>query len=259
MTTMKHTWFAAVLTFLIGCGGCAWANAQSSAAAPPKGESTKATTNLIDAANQYKSSSKELLSIQAADVNKAAAKLDELRTLVSEGLVARAELEAGEQQLAGLREQLLATQKEIAASDSRIKQIQAEGELARAEAASPAKSPVKLVLKSYPALGVGSTILRSSGVAGWSMGNLSAVQTFFSNTFGHALPTSAVGQSATHNRLGYDHRNAIDVALHPDSAEGKTLINFLQSQGIPFLAFRAAIPGVATGPHIHIGNPSHRL
>jgi hypothetical protein len=73
------------------------------------------------------------------------------------------------------------------------------------------------------------------------------------------LPTSAVGQSVTHNQLGYDHRNAVDVALHPDSSEGKALISYLQNQGIPFLAFRAAIPGVATGPHIHIGSPSRRL
>jgi len=58
--------------------------------------------------------------------------------------------------------------------------------------------------------------------------------------------------------LGYDHRNAVDVALHPDSAEGKALINHLQNQGIPFLAFLSAVPGVATGPHLHIGNPSHR-
>ena len=36
------------------------------------------------------------------------------------------------------------------------------------------------------------------------------------------------------------------------------LISYLQSHGIPFSAFRTAIPGVATGPHIHIGMPSHR-
>ena len=29
--------------------------------------------------------------------------------------------------------------------------------------------------------------------------------------------------------------------------------------GIPFLAFRGAVPGKATGPHIHIGFPSHRF
>ena len=27
---------------------------------------------------------------------------------------------------------------------------------------------------------------------------------------------------------------------------------------VAFLAFRGAIPGTATGPHIHIGRPSHR-
>src|SRR6266446_6948651 len=48
------------------------------------------------------------------------------------------------------------------------------------------------------------------------------------------------------------------VSLHPDGAEGQALLNFLRSNGIPFLAFRAAIPGTATGPHIHIGRPSHR-
>jgi hypothetical protein len=256
---MKHTWFAVVLMLFFGCG---LANAQSASTvpiqSPEKNEGAKSTTTLIGATNQYKASSKELLSIQEAEVNQAAAKLDELRPLVSEGLVARAELEAGEQQLAGLREQLVATQKQIAASDSRIAEIQAQQELARAEAAMP-RSTVKLVSKSYPSLGVGATILRSNGVAAWSIGSLAAVQSFFSNAFGHALPTSAIGQSATHNHLGYDHRNAVDVALHPDSAEGKTLISYLQTQGIPFLAFRAAIPGVATGPHIHIGSPSHRL
>jgi len=35
-------------------------------------------------------------------------------------------------------------------------------------------------------------------------------------------------------------------------------LNFLQRNAIPFLAFRGAIPGTATGPHIHIGRPSHR-
>jgi hypothetical protein len=252
MRTLRHTWLFAVLTLFIGCG---LANAQATAAAPTPGEAAK-PTNLIDATNQYKAHSKELLNIQEGEVTKATAKLEELRKLVSDGLVARAELESAEKQLAGLREQLLATQKQIAASDSKVAEIQAQQE--RAQAAMPAKSLIKRVSKSYPTLG-GSTIIRSSGVTSWSSSGLAVVQSFFSKTFGHALPTSAIGQSATHNRLGYDHRNAIDVGLHPDSVEGRTLISYLQEQGIPFLAFRAAIPGVATGPHIHIGSPSHRL
>jgi len=50
----------------------------------------------------------------------------------------------------------------------------------------------------------------------------------------------------------------MDVSLHPDGAEGRALIDFMRRNGIPFSAFRGAIPGVATGPHIHIGRPSSR-
>ena len=59
--------------------------------------------------------------------------------------------------------------------------------------------------------------------------------------------------------MGFDHRNAIDVALHPDSPEGRALIKHLRGSGIPFVAFKNAVPGSATGPHIHIGKPSVRI
>jgi hypothetical protein len=49
------------------------------------------------------------------------------------------------------------------------------------------------------------------------------------------------------------------VALHPDSAEGRALMDYLRRRGIPFLAFRGARAGVATGAHIHVGEPSERL
>jgi hypothetical protein len=239
---------------------CSLANAQSGVAKTQNEASqtsTKASATLIEAAQQYKTSSRELLSIRENEISKATAKLDELRTLVDEGLVAKAELETSQQSLATLRAQLEATQKQIADSDRLIAEIQRKEELAKTQAAVPA--PFKQVSKQYGTFSTTPTMLRYNGGAAWSIGNLSGIQSFFAATFGHALPTSAVGQSATHNQLGYDHRNAVDVALHPDSAEGKTLINYLKSQGIPFLAFRGAIPGVATGPHIHIGSPSHRL
>jgi hypothetical protein len=51
----------------------------------------------------------------------------------------------------------------------------------------------------------------------------------------------------------------MDVAVHPDSAEGAALMSYLRSQGIPFIAFRQAVAGSATGAHIHIGYPSHRI
>ena len=92
----------------------------------------------------------------------------------------------------------------------------------------------------------------------WSLADAKKVENFFFTKFGRPLPTSAFGQSEIHDRWGLDHRQGMDVGLHPDSQEGIALINFLRAERIPFLIFRHAIPGVATGPHIHIGRPSHR-
>ena len=93
----------------------------------------------------------------------------------------------------------------------------------------------------------------------WTIADASRVNAFFLTKFGRPLPMSAVGQSDLHDRWGWDHRQGIDVGLHPDSPEGSALVRFLRTEGIPFLVFRTAIPGIATGPHIHIGNPSHRI
>jgi len=242
------------MALLLGLIGCGLANGQTLSSKTSNVVSSS-SGELIEATNEYKASSKELHNIQETEVSKAAAKLEELRTLVSEGLVAKAELEAEEQKLVALRGQLQATQKQIADSDARVAEIKAEQELAKKQATAP----VKLIAKQYGTLSTTAMMLRYNGPMAWSLGSLNAIQDFFSSKFGHSLPTSAVGQSATHNRLGFDHRNAVDIALHPDSTEGRALINYLQGQGIPFLAFRGAIPGVATGPHIHIGSPSHRL
>jgi len=44
----------------------------------------------------------------------------------------------------------------------------------------------------------------------------------------------------------------------PYSLLCRALIEFLRAESIPFLIFRGPVPGVATGPHIHIGNRSSR-
>jgi len=92
----------------------------------------------------------------------------------------------------------------------------------------------------------------------WSLADSRKVENFFFTKFSRPLPTSAFGQSDIHDRWGLDHRQGMDVGLHPDSSEGIALVDFLRAENIPFLVFRHAIPDVATGPHIHIGFPSHR-
>jgi hypothetical protein len=98
-----------------------------------------------------------------------------------------------------------------------------------------------------------------AGSGRWKISDSTRVEDFFTSRFKRPLPLTAFGQSELHNRWGLDHRNSMDVGLHPDSVEGKALIKFLISEQIPFLAFRTSVPGVATGPHIHVGNGSHRM
>ena len=92
----------------------------------------------------------------------------------------------------------------------------------------------------------------------WRLAEAEKVKSFFLVKFNTPLPLSAFGQSDLHTRWGLDHRNAMDVGLHPDSVEGRALIAYLRAEAIPFSVFRAPIPGVATGPHIHIGYRSSR-
>ena len=101
--------------------------------------------------------------------------------------------------------------------------------------------------------------IRYGGARAWSLSEAAGIKQFFARRFGRALPIGAFGQSALHNRWGYDHRNAMDVGVNPDSNEGQALMEYLRANGIPFTAFHFAVPGKATGPHIHIGLPSHRI
>jgi hypothetical protein len=118
-------------------------------------------------------------------------------------------------------------------------------------------------LLRLPGLAIGGysesgTLVRFNGGTPWSLIDSPKVEKFFTQAFGRALPISAYGQTPTHDRLRFDHRNAIDVALHPDSKEGQSLLGYLRQAGIPFIAFRNAVAGSATGAHIHIGKPSAR-
>ena len=102
------------------------------------------------------------------------------------------------------------------------------------------------------------TVIRYQGIVELAAGNVASLETFFAEQFGRSLPVSAWGQTPVHDRLGFDHRNALDVAVHPDSEEGRTLIAYLRRERIPFLAFRGPVLGASTGAHIHIGRVSPR-
>jgi hypothetical protein len=116
-------------------------------------------------------------------------------------------------------------------------------------------------LPALPINGYSETtdLARFNGGFKWSLKEAPRIERYFSQSFGRRLPVTALGQSATHDRWHFDHRDSMDIALHPDSVEGKALIKHLRTAGIPFVAFRGVVPGASTGPHIHIGKPSRRL
>ena len=121
------------------------------------------------------------------------------------------------------------------------------------------REKVSRVEREEPAKMAAPAALSKAEPARWSLSDAARVDSFFMKKYGRPLPVTAYGQSDLHTRWGYDHRRSMDIGLHPDSAEGKALIAFLSREGIPFLGFRTAIPGVASAPHIHIGFPSRRL
>ena len=97
------------------------------------------------------------------------------------------------------------------------------------------------------------------GSGGFNELDLMDIEAFYYEAFLAPMPISADGDTPLHRSMGLDHSGRLDIAIHPDSDEGLFLTSMLESWGIPFIAFRTAVPGQATGPHIHIGLPSPPL
>jgi hypothetical protein len=218
----------------------------------PASQIAKANSDLVNATNEYKASVEELITIYEAALKTATETLEKRKEIFAQGLISKRDLEASEQEIKQAQANIDEARKQIIEADQLIAEAKAE----EMERLRPAPPSVSRKSGGYTAT---SAILRYGGSSGWTLARASNVQSFFVSQFGRQLPISAYGQSATHNRMRFDHSNSIDVAVHPDSAEGRALIAYLRSAGIPFLAFRSAVPGAATGAHIHIGYPSHRI
>ena len=162
-------------------------------------------------------------------------------------LVARAELDAAERTAATARRKLDEAWGEALLAASLIAKALAAEELAVVETLRPGTEQAT------------ASLVRYRGRRPWSLALTSGLQDFFTRRFSRALPVSAYGQTAVHDKLGFDHRNAVDIAVHPDSPEGLAVMDWLRRAGLSFIAFRQAVPGAATGAHIHVGEPSQRL
>jgi hypothetical protein len=208
-------------------------------------------SELVDATKELKASLEKQLPFLEGDVKRASEDLERVKPLLLSGSVSAKEVKGKEQALADARANLEAKRKEIAAQVTQIDNIIAEAKALDQVSRMPA-----LRMGGYQAT---SALIRFNGPAHWVLADAAKVQGFFVSQFHRALPVSAFGQTATHNNLGFDHSNSMDVAVHPDSAEGQALMSYLRGAGIPFIAFRQAVAGSATGAHIHVGYPSHRI
>jgi hypothetical protein len=219
------------------------------APAPPS-ELEKLREEFIMLTNEYKSSLGKLLPFYETNLKKAEEKLELSKKLLAEGLIPRAQVEENEHALALAKEKVEETNRQMASAEAQI-----AGVLVETAANDEINRNLRLAKQRLVRT---ASFTRYTGAGGWNIGEAFKIQRFFSDTFNKQLPIAVFGQGAIHERWRLDHRNAMDIQLHPDSVEGRALLDFLQKNGIPYLAFRSAIPGTATGPHIHIGRPSHR-
>lgn len=213
-------------------------------------ELTRLRDEFVKATNEYKASLEKLIVFYEADVKKAEEKLAVSQKLLADGLIAKAQMEENQRALATAQQKVAETRRQMTGADDQIAAVLVEQAAGEQLAKNLNLAKQRLVRTS--------SFIRFTGGPGWNLGEAYKIQRFFSDTFKRELPIAVFGQGAIHDRWRLDHRNAMDIQLHPDSAEGQVLLNFLQRNGVPYSAFRAAIPGTATGPHIHIGRPSHR-
>jgi hypothetical protein len=167
--------------------------------------------------------------------------------LFERGAMSESEVRAGKRAVAAAQKEVDDTRQAMAEADRMM------GEARMADVAR-ARPLARGQYEETPGL------VRFAGLTEWSLAaDTPKLELFFRNRFGRALPISAFGQTALHTRMGFDHRNALDVALHPDSPEGRALMAYLRANGIPFIAAWGTVPGQTSGAHIHVGQPSPRL
>lgn len=218
--------------------------------AKPTDELNRLREEFIKATNEYKASLEKLRESYENSMRKAEGELAKSQELFAAGLIARKTLEASEAELAQAKDKVAEVNARMTGADSQIADTVLEAEAEKTLART----------KPIPRGGLvtSAAMIRYNGATIWGLSDAWKVQRFFLDAFKKPLPIAVFGQGAIHDRWRLDHHNAMDISLHPDGPEGQALLGFLRANGIPFLAFRQAIPGTATGPHIHIGRPSHR-
>lgn len=250
---MKRRWLLIAIPLL--CAGSVCAQKKSTALAkkpgrPAKSELQELRDRYVATTKEYKASLQKLLLLYQDSLEKAEQRHDNSQKLFEQGLLSKRDLEESERVVTDAKLKISTVEQQIAGADTQIAQALVEVETE--------KQMAKLRSSRRGGFVQTTSFIRFNGAGRWLLSQASSIESFFQQAFKRPLPVAVFGQGAIHNQWRLDHRNAMDISLRPDEPEGQALIEFLKQNGIPFSAFRTAIPGVATGPHIHIGMPSHR-
>jgi hypothetical protein len=174
--------------------------------------------------------------------------LIEMQQLVSAGVISRAEAETAGVDLNNAQQELDLAETRAKLVEQMAASVKLQKEIASLESQA----------ETHPEWN-GKVYTKYDGGGVFTSSDLKTLETAYLSRFLKPLPISANGETALHRSLGFDHRGRIDVAVTPDQPEGAWLIHYLQTKRIPYFAFRAAVPGQATGAHIHVGPGSTKL
>ena len=172
----------------------------------------------------------------------------EMQQLVSAGIISRLEAETSSADFDR-------AQQELDWAKSRATLVQ---ELAESARVRKAIASMEVQAESHPDW-AGKVYTHYDGNGIFTPGELKQLEADYVVKFARPLPISAEGETAVHRSLGFDHRGRVDVAVLPDQPEGEWLMKYLEARKIPYFAFRMAVPGKATGAHIHVGPQSTKL
>ncbi|MBV8830896.1 MAG: hypothetical protein JO108_16870 [Acidobacteriaceae bacterium] len=170
---------------------------------------------------------------------------DERQLLVDQGIISRAEFQQ-------FRDELDARGRVLELAQNRAKLLRDLHAMAENE-----RQLERAAQAGLPTLQ--NSMTRFEGNGHFTLDDLPTISGEFRKHFNHDLPVSALGQTLLHQSMQLDHRNRVDVALNPQTPEGMWLCQLLQQLRVPYIAFRNAVAGAATAPHIHIGLESTRL
>ena len=172
--------------------------------------------------------------------------VDQRTAFLDQGIIAKADL-------AGAQEELQSRQRVLDLARNRSRLLDELREMAAAE------QKLERAATAGSSSSLKDSMIRYQGNGAFQLSDLTTISSEYERHFHSPLPVSALGQTLVHQSMGLDHRNRVDVALAPESTQGLWLRQVLERRHVPYLAFRSAVIGAATAPHIHIGLGSTRL